>query len=1245
MIRRVTCLSVLSLMVLLFSLSSDNQASAQNLGASGAQAVHTSQSQKRTISRAAFARWTAQMNNPGAPTTHIGFLSAPQTSTGGAIFGIFPGAMGDFTGTGILDAVTIANTGTAIPQYNIVAAMNNGSGSFNSVLTPTLAPEQDPVFVTDLNGDGKDDVVLVHPAVSPGQTAVEAFLSNGDGTFTSTKAGGVPVTTNGFVWATVVPKNGSVCPYILLADAGTTVPSHIWTVPSDCKGDFSTATSVAITGALNPYSPSQPPLGVPGNPMVFADFNGDTFIDFAGPAATSNQINVYLCTSGTNPCTSYSAPVALTTSDSVYDSCFLGGGDLTGDGKDELVSANCLAGNITVYVNNGGGGFAQGLYYPTQGNNSEIGLSTPAAVSIAQTTTSGHNDIVVTDLNAADIKVLLGNGDGTVNLPTVGYATGGAPLVPALVGNFNGSSNPVDVVLPDNQLNFVYLQGYGDGTFRSGINYYAEHGTGFQSEAVALASGDFNGDGILDFVIGNFACSNCTTGITVFLSNADGTLQQGVNYFPAKSTSTMQYVAVADFNGDGKLDIAVTDTQNGIVQIFTGNGDGTFTAAAGSSFATDTAASPNPVGIVTADFNGDGKPDLAIINNHGSPASSANVGILINNGMGSFNPVVTYPLSTVATELTAADVNADSKIDLVVPLYGGVCRPGSCIAPGNAVAILLGNGNGTFRKGSDLALVNGSSTYLNPYAAAVADVNGDGKVDLVVTIQDQKNFDQGIVVAFGNGDGTFQTPTLLSSSSQNPQFAPPPLPGYVQIVDLNKDGIPDLVYTNSHLSTVGVMYGAGKGAFYSPVEFAADRWAWGLAVVDINGDGAADVIASGNSIEFSGVAALLNDGGSKITLISSANPSTRGGSVTFSATVASDVKGVTNVPSGTVTFFDGTNKLGSGTLSPSGVATFASSALADGPHAITAQYSGDTNFVPTTSTVLDQSVGKADGVVAVALVSSANPSTPGQSITLTATVTDTVTGEPFVPTGKVTFNNGTTALGSVTLSSAGVAAFPVSTLPAGTNSITAAYSGDANFAAKTSAPVNQVVTVPDYVLASNPSSQTVNSGTAATYKITLATTNGYNGTVSFPASACSALPTGATCSFSPSTATVGQSTTLTITTTAPTSAVLIPADVKPNGGAAGLMASLTGFGLMGIVLVGDLRKRKRHGEIVLLSVLALALILSLVGCGGGSVSGGGGGGGGTPAGTYSVKLDVTGTAGTNGGNTAAHPLTVTLVIN
>jgi hypothetical protein len=114
--------------------------------------------------------------------------------------------------------------------------------------------------------------------------------------------------------------------------------------------------------------------------------------------------------------------------------------------------------------------------------------------------------------------------------------------------------------------------------------------------------------------------------------------------------------------------------------------------------------------------------------------------------------------------------------------------------------------------------------------------------------------------------------------------------------------------------------------------------------------------------------------------------------------------------------------------------------------------------------------------------------------------------------------------------------------------------------------------------------------------------------------------------------------------------MLIPADVNAHGSGAGLMASLTGFGLMGIVLAGDLRKRKRHGAIVLLTILALALVLSLVGCGGGSSSGGGGGGGGggtggTPSGTYAVKLSVTGTAGTNGGNTAAHPLGVTLVVN
>jgi len=1156
MIRRVACLTVLSLLVFLSSFSSDNQASAQNGGASGAQAVHASQSQKRAINRAAVAKSTARRFAQSAPPTSIGFLGAPRTFALGGIPGIFPAVMGDFAGKGFQSAATIVNTGAATNKFSISVALNNGAGSFTSVLTTlTGEDQQDPIFVAHLKGASEvaDDIVVVHPATAGSSTTIQGWLSNGDGTFTAANAG-VAVESNGFVWATVTDVNGDGIPDVVIADAGTP-NGNIWTMIGKGDGTFTAASpaSVMFTGPLNPGPTTQ---GVPGNPMVFADFNGDGFLDFAAPAAaggtaTANQIVVYLCSSGTNPCTSYSGPSPLVNptvnGNTFYDSCFLGGGVVATGSKGDLVSANCVQdGTITVYLNNGSGGFAQGVYYPIAMTDQIITFPNPTAIAIGDINGDGKNDIVVTDLNDSAIEVFLGNGDGTVNEPTTGYTTGGAPFVPALVADFNGDSK-LDVVVPDNQQNFVFLEGYGDGSFRSAINYYALHKNGgFQPEGVGLASGDFNGDGIPDFVIGNADGTNAAP-ITVFLSNADGSLKPGVNYTPPNSVANyeLQFVAVADFNGDGKLDIAASDTYNGVVQMFYGVGDGTFTT--GPTYVTEsgTGTNKNPVGIVTADFNGDGKPDLAIVNNNSATApTTADVGVLINNGTG-FVPVVNYPLSTVATEITAADVNGDSKLDLIAPLYG-VCSLGHCTAAGNSVAVLLGNGAGAFTAKPDFQL---PSTFLNPYNAAVADINGDGKADLVVTIQDVTEANQGIAVALGNGDGTFQTATFLNSSAQSPA-----LPGYVKIADLNLDGHPDLVYTNALSGTVGVMYGLGNGTFYSPLEFATNRWAWDFALVDVNGDGVLDAVTSGFEQAFSGVGVLLNTSGNSTALTTSAPQVSVGQSVTFKATITgSKVRGVTTAPTGTVTFLDGTTKLGTSVTISAGVASLPTTFATAGTHSITAAYSGDTNYIPTTSAAVQETV---------------------------------------VP----------------------------------------------------------VAVQPDYTLASTPTSQTVNPGTAATYKITVTPTNGYNGTISFPASACSALPTGATCSFNPPTLPGSGSTTLTISTTAPTSGMLIPADVNAHGSGAGLMASLTGFGLMGIVLAGDLRKRKRHGAIVLLTVLALALVLSLVGCGGGSSSGGGGGGGGggtggTPSGTYAVKLSVTGTAGTNGGNTAAHPLGVTLVVN
>jgi hypothetical protein len=178
------------------------------------------------------------------------------------------------------------------------------------------------------------------------------------------------------------------------------------------------------------------------------------------------------------------------------------------------------------------------------------------------------------------------------------------------------------------------------------------------------------------------------------------------------------------------------------------------------------------------------------------------------------------------------------------------------------------------------------------------------------------------------------------------------------------------------------------------------------------------------------------------TLTSSPNPSTLGQAVTFTATVTG------TSPTGTVTFKDGANTA-TVTLNSSGQATLTTSALSLGRHSITATYNGDANNKPSTSAPLIQVVNPVAS--STTLQSSVNPSTPGQAVTFTATVTGSS------PTGTVTFKDGATTLGTGAVNSFGQATFTTSALSLGTHSITASYGGDANNAASTSAPLSQIV--------------------------------------------------------------------------------------------------------------------------------------------------------------------------------------------
>jgi hypothetical protein len=236
------------------------------------------------------------------------------------------------------------------------------------------------------------------------------------------------------------------------------------------------------------------------------------------------------------------------------------------------------------------------------------------------------------------------------------------------------------------------------------------------------------------------------------------------------------------------------------------------------------------------------------------------------------------------------------------------------------------------------------------------------------------------------------------------------------------------------------------------------------------------------------VTQTVNKASTSTSVSSSLNPAVAGQTVTFTALVTSSVAGRT----GSVTFRDGAATLGTGTLNASGQATFSTSSLAAGTHAITAEYAGDTNFLGSSSSSLSQSVTQT--TTTTTLTSAPNPSTAGQAFTLTATVTSSTGG---IPTGTVTFQEGKTVLGSSALNAAGKAVFIIS-LPVGTHTIKAVYPGTASYTGSSSGNLRQIVSTPSTTtsLTSSPNPSAV--GQSVTFTATVTSSASFpNGTVTF----------------------------------------------------------------------------------------------------------------------------------------------------
>ena len=335
----------------------------------------------------------------------------------------------------------------------------------------------------------------------------------------------------------------------------------------------------------------------------------------------------------------------------------------------------------------------------------------------------------------------------------------GAASTPAsvAVGDFNRDGKLDLAVANEGRNNISILLGKGDGTFQAAVNYGLGSGT---PEPAAVAVGDFNGDGKLDLAVANAGTSN----VTVLLGNGDGTFQAPVDYAAGSGFS----VAVGDFNGDGKLDLAVANVASNNISVLLGNGDGTFQNAVHYS------AGATPFWVAVGDFNRDGKLDLVVANDGGN-----NVSVLLGNGDGTFQAAVNYSTGSGPTSVAVGDFNGDGKLDLAVANNAS-----------NNISVLLGNGDGTFRPAINYGAGSGSRTV------AVGDFNGDGKLDLVVANNAVNGGTPSVSVLLGNGDGTFQTAVDYTAGVE---------PEWVALGDFNRDGKLDIAIADYSSSTVFVL--------------------------------------------------------------------------------------------------------------------------------------------------------------------------------------------------------------------------------------------------------------------------------------------------------------------------------------------------------------------------------------------------------------------------------------------------------
>jgi hypothetical protein len=945
----------------------------------------------------------------------------------------------------------------------------------------------------------------------------------------------------------------------------------------DGKPDLIFADGTVLLGKGDGTFTVGTPLGLSGlnsnTPIATADFNGDGKPDLV---VASTSLNIFSVLLGNGDGT-FQAPINTTVPS---PGGWLLVGDLNGDGKVDALT--------------------EGLSYLGKGNGTFLaGVPSGAPAPGPSSTLGDFNGDGKLDLFIPGQGIQLGNGNGTFQalLP---FPAGTLPGF--VVGDFDGDGK-LDIVgiasAPSPEVQVLF--GKGDGTFRAGPVDAAPAVTIFGGVQPAV---DINHDGKTDLIFGANGV------LQTFISNGDGTFTPGkiyntLNQYNQGGTAANN-VVVADFNGDGKLDLAAFNT------LLLGNGDGTLRGNVVSPILSGSG--------VTGDFNKDGHPDLALLVASNSP-SAAPLEILLNDGNGNFSLANTYQIPVVqstADALSAAvDLNGDGKVDLMGYTYGHSA----------SAFVLLGNGDGSFGP---------PTTAPGGMGSAFGDLNGDHKLDVIVP-----NPNGTLSVFLNNGDGTFAAPVSY--------FAGPPyfgsgvgIPNGVVVGDFNNDGRMDVAVGAQGLG-FAVLLGNGDGTL-QPATFLStglvEAFPPLLTITDVNGDGKPDLIALGSVTPSSGVF----QGAFQVFL----------GKGDGDFTSLTPVAGVSNVPF-QIADFNGDGKVdilgGSKTgllalFLGNGDGTFGDPLPLLPGQALIGDFNGD---------------GQPDLAVLGPNLFLFNTTVPGFQISASAlSAASIVAGSSasatitVAPQGRFS--------GSIALSCSGLPAGascsfapPAVANASGTSTltITTAAATPANLYSMsvvgTSGALTRQIAVPLTITAADFSltpgstgSATVAPGRTATYMLSLAASGGFSPVVTLT---CSGAPIGSACSISPAMVTLNGTTAATATvmvTTKAASLVLLPSATERLRRIKLMLLFVYGLALLAIGSLFRSRLKQRIGSAPLLSMtLLLCVGLTLTSCGGGSSGAGGSGATGTAAGTYTITVSASATAGST---TLTHTTKLTLVV-